>query len=57
MGSFYWEDGYPAMLNILNEGNIEDFNIFDEKGTFYTIEEFTNIKKFDVHMLHLTNNN
>ena len=43
LGSFYWEDGYPAMLNILDMGNIEDFNIFDEQGTTYTIEEFTDV--------------
>tara|TARA_Y100001963_G_scaffold98387_1_gene135323 strand:- start:81 stop:329 length:249 start_codon:yes stop_codon:yes gene_type:complete len=44
-GYFYWEDGYKAMLNIINssEQKIDDFNIFDEKGTPYTLEEFTEI--------------
>jgi len=44
-GCFYWEDGYTAMLNIINsEGqDINDFTILDEKGTKYTLEEFTNI--------------
>lgn len=44
-GNFYWEDGYHAMLNIINSGEqkIEDYIIMDDKGTKYTLEEFTNI--------------
>ena len=44
-GKFYWDDGYTAMLNIINsEGqDITDYTIMDEKGVKYTLEEFTDI--------------
>ena len=34
-GYFYWEDGYKAMLNIINSSDqqIDDFNIFDGAQT------------------------
>jgi hypothetical protein len=44
-GYFYWEDGYAALLNIINseDQNIEEFTLLDEKGVTYTIEEFTDV--------------
>ena len=44
-GYFYWEDGYTALLNIINSDkqNIEEFILLDEKGVTYTIEEFTEV--------------
>ena len=44
-GYFYWEDGYTALLNIINSDkqNIEEFIFLDEKGVTYTIEEFTDV--------------
>jgi hypothetical protein len=44
-GYFYWEDGYTALLNIINseKQNIEEFILLDEKGVTYTIEEFTDV--------------
>jgi len=44
-GYFYWEDGYTALLNIINSGDqdIENFTLLDEKGVTYTIEEFTDV--------------
>lgn len=44
-GYFYWEDGYTALLNIINSDthSIEEFILLDEKGVTYTIEEFTDL--------------
>jgi len=46
-GYFYWEDGYTALLNIINSDiqSIidEEFILLDEKGVTYTVEEFTDV--------------
>ena len=42
LGSFYPEQGWVALMNMINTSpeSLENYSIFDEKGGQYTITEF-----------------
>ena len=42
LGSFYPEQGWVALMNMINTSpeSLENYTIFDEKGGMYTITEF-----------------
>ena len=42
LGSFYPEQGWVALINMINTSpeSLENYSIFDEKGGKYTLTEF-----------------
>ena len=45
LGSFYPEQGWTALMNMINTSHqsLENYIILDEKGTKYTITEFLDL--------------
>ena len=45
LGSFYPEQGWTALMNMINTSpeSLENYIILDEKGTKYTITEFLDL--------------